>query len=312
VELNNPSFTNIHPGARKFMATPALSLITCTLGRRDKLLRLLQSLRLQDPDLFELILVDQNPPGFLEDALEPFKSQFSITHLHTAKGLSLGRNLGLQRAQGVLVAFPDDDCWYRPHTLFQVISLFQAHADLDFITGRTCDASNMPSLSPTLENAAIIDRDNYLVCGNSNSIFARMKALRRIGGFDERLGVGAATPFQSGEESDLVLSAMAAQMKLAYFPALVIHHDQVDNANATAYVDRARKYGAGYGAILRKHRFGFVYLCFRVLRSMARSLLHAARLQWTEAHYKRSWALGIWSGYWQWPRQLEVAAWPAK
>jgi len=294
------------------MVKPTLSLITCTLGRRDKLLRLLQSLRLQDPELFELILVDQNPPGFLDEAIEPFKSQYAITHLHTAKGLSLGRNQGLLRAQGVLVAFPDDDCWYRPHTLFRVISLFLEHRDLDFITGRTCDASNVPSLSPTLETAARIGRNNYLVCGNSNSIFARMKALRRIGGFDERLGVGAATPFQSGEESDLVLSAMAAQMKLAYFPALVVHHDQVDNANANAYVSRAKNYGAGYGAILRKHRFGHGYVCFRVLRTMARSLLHVTQLQWTEAHYKRSWALGIWSGYWQWPRQLKVAAWPAK
>jgi glycosyltransferase involved in cell wall biosynthesis len=289
-----------------------VSLITCTLGRKDKLLRLLRSLEQQDCDQFELILVDQNAPGFLDAELAPFKDRFTIAHMHTAKGLSLGRNAGLRRARGSLVAFPDDDCWYRPQTLLQVIGLFDDHPDLDIITGRTFDASNIPSLSPTGETGARIGRGNYLVCGNSNTIFARMNAIRRVGGFDERLGVGAATPFQSGEESDLVLSALAAKMQLAYFPELVVHHDQVDTSNAAAYVDRAAKYGAGYGAILRKHQFGLGYLCLRVLRSMVRSLLLIAQLQWTEAHYKRSWALGIWSGYWRWSRQLDVAGWPAK
>jgi glycosyltransferase involved in cell wall biosynthesis len=266
----------------------------------------------QNSDLFELVLVDQNAPGFLDAELEPFKRRFTILHIHTAKGLSLGRNIGLQRARGSLVAFPDDDCWYRPHTLYQVISLFKAHPDLDFITGRTLDANNIPSLSPTRETGARIGRENYLVCGNSNSIFSRMSALRSIGGFDERLGVGAATPFQSGEESDLLLSAIAVRMKLAYFPELIVHHDQVNISDAASYVDRGARYGAGYGAILHKHDFGAGYLCARVMRSLVRSLLHVAQLQWTEANYKRSWALGMWSGYWEWPKQSGLAGHPVK
>ena len=286
------------------MGTPYISLITCTLGRKDKLLRLLHSLHQQDATHFELILADQNPPGFLDEEIKPFKKLFTIKHLHTAKGLSLGRNRGLQCARGTLVAFPDDDCWYRPNTLRQVIGLFDEHYHLNIITGRTFDASNSPSLSPTLSISTRIGRDNYLVCGNSNSIFGRITALQSIGGFDERLGVGAATPFQSGEESDLVLSAMAAHMQLAYFPELIVHHDQVDTTNAVAYVNRAAKYGAGYGAILRKHHFGIGHLCFRVFRSIVRSLLHVTQMQWTEAQYKRSWALGIWSGYWQWSRKF--------
>lgn len=292
------------------MAQPMISLITCTLGRKDKLLRMLHSLEQQDPRAFELILVDQNAPGFLDAELAPFRSRFAITHLHTAKGLSLGRNAGLQRARAELVAFPDDDCWYRPGTVQQVIGLFDAQAGLDFISGRTRDANNSTSLSPTLDSAVRIGRDNYLLCGNSNTIFARTAAVRRLGGFDERLGVGAATPFQSGEESDLLLLAMAAQMQLGYFPALTVHHDQVDRSNADAWVDRAAKYGAGYGAILRKHDFGVGYLCLRVLRSLVRSLLHAAQLQRTEARYKLGWALGIWSGYWQWSGQAALVAGP--
>ncbi len=287
---------------------PLVSLITCTLGRKHKLLRLLHSLELQDCRQFELILVDQNPPGYLNAEIAPFKSRFKIEHLHTAKGLSLGRNIGLKFATGRLVAFPDDDCWYRPDTLQQVVDLFHKHPDLDFITGRTFDAENVPSLSPTLDRAGAVARSNYLVCGNSNSIFARTGAVRCIGGFDERLGVGAATPFQSGEESDLVLSALAAHMHLSYFPDLIVHHDQVDISNPATYVDRAAKYGAGYGAILRKHDFGTAYVGVRMLRSILRSAVYAGMLQWTKARYKWSWALGIWSGYWLWSRQMQAGA----
>jgi glycosyltransferase involved in cell wall biosynthesis len=291
------------------MAYPLASLITCTLGRKDKLDRLLKSLQQQAPEHFELILVDQNPPGFLDDVIAPYLQQFSIVHVHTAKGLSLGRNIGLRLAKGEFVAFPDDDCWYRPHTVQRVIELFAAHPELAFVTGRTCDAFEIPSLSPSLEHRVTISRKNYLNCGNSNSIFARNSAVQRIGGFDERLGVGAGTPFQSGEESDLVLAAIEAQMQLVYFPCLLVHHDQVETSSPDDYVSRARKYGAGYGALLRKHQFGNAYFASRVVRSLVRSLVHAAHLQWTESRYKRAWALGIWSGYRGWSKQIVANSW---
>lgn len=278
-----------------------ISLITCTLGRKAPLIRLLESLIRMPPDQFELILVDQNEPEYLRSLIAPFAQQITIVHIHTAKGLSLGRNAGLRQAKGTLVAFPDDDCWYPLDTLERVNTLFNKYPELDFVTGRTCDADNKPSLSPSLAFRAAISRQNYLLCGNSNSIFARLRSVKGIGGFDERLGVGAPTPFQSGEESDLVISGIDAQMKLEYFPELVIHHDQVNTANAEDYINRAKKYGAGYGAILRKHHFGLVHFLSRVMRSLARSGLHGFQLQWKDARYKLFWAMGIWSGYWHWP-----------
>jgi glycosyltransferase involved in cell wall biosynthesis len=277
-----------------------ISLITCTLGRKEALARLLHSLTLQPPALFELVLIDQNPPGYLDALLAPYRTRFQLVHAHTAKGLSLGRNAGLQLAQGDLVGFPDDDCWYPAGTLDEVDTLFQAHPQCAVVTGRTCDAYNVPSLSPSLGHRTSISRKNYLVCGNSNSIFARMSAVRQVGGFDERLGVGAATPFQSGEESDLVLSCLQAGMQAEYFPALVVQHEQVSTTNATDYIGRAKKYGAGYGALLRKHHFGLGHFLYRVTRTLASSVLHGARRQWTDARYKLSWARGTWSGYWNW------------
>jgi glycosyltransferase involved in cell wall biosynthesis len=282
------------------MNKPSLSLVTCTLGRQDKLLRLLESLTLQNVLDFELILVDQNPPGFLSPLVDPFKSRFTINHFHTPKGLSLGRNAGIKAAQGALVAFPDDDCWYRPGTISNIIALFEKNKNHDFITGRTFDNTNIPSVSPTFDFETPITRNNYLLCGNSNAIFARTNAVRQIGGFDERLGVGAATPFQSGEEADILLRAINEKMSLVYNPQIIVHHDQVTKLDPKVYIERAAKYGAGFGALLKKHNFSKIMVGTRIARSLVSGFLHYVKSNRIEARYKFAWAKGIYHGYRSW------------
>lgn len=278
----------------------SLSLVTCTLGRQDKLQRLLESLVQQDASKFELILVDQNPPGFLDEMIEPFKSKFSINHFHTPKGLSLGRNAGIQVARGELIAFPDDDCWYRQNTVQKIIALFEESKNSDFITGRTFDSQNTPSVSPTLDFATPIKRDNYLSCGNSNAIFAKTNAVRKLHGFDIRLGVGAATPFQSGEEADLLLRAIDAQMGLAYNPLVIVHHDQVAKQDPETYILRASKYGTGFGALLKKNKFSAITVGMRIFRSLVRGVIYFIQLNTVEGRYKIAWAKGIFLGYKNW------------
>ena len=178
------------------------SLVVCTVDRFDRLERLFQSLRAQTCRDFEVVLVDQNPDDRLVPVIENYRSSFPINHLRSPKGLSLARNRGLAVSGGAYVGFPDDDCWYRPETLADVASKFRRHGELCVVTGRTVDASDKPSLSPSGNLEVDVDRKNYLSCGNSNSIFVTRQLLDVIGGFDERLGVGAVTPFQSGEEAE--------------------------------------------------------------------------------------------------------------
>ena len=46
-----------------------ITLITSTLGRHEPLTRLLRSLEQQTFKNFEIIIVDQNPTGFLDNTL---------------------------------------------------------------------------------------------------------------------------------------------------------------------------------------------------------------------------------------------------
>lgn len=278
------------------------SLIVCTVDRFDQLERLFRSLAEQHHRDFEVILVDQNMDDRLLGLVDRFSPHFAIRHIRSPKGLSRARNNGMAVADGDYVCFPDDDCWYEADTLATAGALFAAHPELAIVTGRTLDAEGLASVSPTGETRLALTRWNYLKCGNSNGIFVRRAALAEIGGFDEDLGVGSQSPFQSGEEADFLLRALAVGKRAMFFPQLIVHHDQVTSEYGPRQVERARKYGRGFGALMRKQAFPLFYVGYRLLRPVAGWLAALARFNFDAARYKRAWLLGILEGYAAWPR----------
>ena len=273
-----------------------LSLLCCTVGRTDKLGRLLDSLALQTFRDFELVIVDQNEPGVLDPVLAPFADRLDIRHVRSARGLSRARNVGLAHCRAPLVAFPDDDCWYPAALAERVAALFDANPQAGVFTGRTVDASGVDSLGLFLAADAEITKSNVWLSGNSNSLFVRTDIARRIGGFDESLGVGAASAFKSGEETDFLLRALATGAHGFYRRDLLVHHDQAPVGGAGG-VARAQDYARGFGRVLRLHDYGAPYAAMRVARSSARALLALAAGDMATARYKALWALGTFKGF---------------
>lgn len=277
-------------------AAPRLSLLCCTVGRTEKLGRLLDSLARQTVRDFELIVVDQNEPGVLDPVLAPFSDRLDIHHVRSERGLSRARNVGLAHCRAPLVAFPDDDCWYPATLAEKVVALFDADPLTGVFTGRTTDADRADSLGLFLGADAEITKSNVWLSGNSNSLFIRTDIARKIGGFDETLGVGAASAFKSGEETDFLLRALAAGARGFYRRALVVHHDQAPVGGAGG-VSRAQDYARGFGRVLRLHDYGAAYVGMRVARSSARALLALATGDMATARYKALWALGTLRGF---------------
>ena len=277
-------------------ATPTFSLICATVGRTEKLGRLLDSLARQTSRDFELVIVDQNPPGTLEPLLAPFAGRIDIVHLRSERGLSRARNVGLKACRGALVGFPDDDCWYSGDLVEKLIATFAAEPPAGVFTGRTTDAAGVDSLGLFLGRDAEVARGNVWLIGNSNSLFLRTEIARRIGGFDETLGVGADSPFKSGEETDFLLRALASGARGFYRRDIVVHHDQAPVGGA-AGVARAEGYARGFGRVLRLHGYGAAYLSMRLARSGGRALLSALSGDMETARYKILWALGTLRGF---------------
>jgi glycosyltransferase involved in cell wall biosynthesis len=293
--------------------SPVFSLIVCTLGRQEPLRRLLESLVRQSLRDFEVVVVDQNEPGVLDAMIDEFGFRLAIVHVRAVPGLSSARNVGLARASGLSIAFPDDDCWYDADTLRKVFERMSRLPSAAIVSGRTTDREGAPSVSAFQAVEARISRGNYLTCGNSNCIFFRREVFSTIGHFDTRLGVGAPTEFQSGEEADVLLRALDAGLSAQYCPDLRVRHDQVDDAITEAQIRRARNYGRGFGALLRKHRFPPAVIAYRIGRPLVGAGLYLLLGRTALARYKWTWGRAIAEGYRRWssgrpPREFERAA----
>lgn len=270
---------------------PSISLVICTLGRTAELQRLLASLRLQDFENFEAIIVDQNPPDFLAPHLRQFKD-LPLRVIRSAKGLSRARNAGLRVCQGEIIGFPDDDCWYDGDVLSKVAGFFATSPDVGILTGRTVDAGGGESVSRFQRQSGPITRTNCFVTGSSSALFVRRSVNDQIGGFDEELGVGASTPYQSGEETDYVLRGLAAEF-LSYFErSHIVRHDQV-----ALKPERARAYSTGFGQVIRKHQLGHAFLATRSSRTLAAGAYRLLRGDLDGAKQRYEWLMGSVQGY---------------
>ncbi|MGL6279762.1 MAG: glycosyltransferase family 2 protein, partial [Gaiella sp.] len=180
--------------------------------------------------------------------------ELAIERFEAPRGLSRARNVALPRLRGELVAFPDDDCAYPPGLLARLADRFAADPGLDGVVGREVGPDGRSSASwPTV--GATLTRDNLWNRGISFTIFLRRAVVDAVGPFDERLGLGAGDgPWESGEETDLLVRAVGLGARLEYDPALTVAHDAkpLDGPRLRAL---GRRDGATVGFLLRKHRY---------------------------------------------------------
>ncbi len=137
-----------------------ISLVVCTLGRKEPLRRLLNSLAGQTYRPFEIIVVDQNAHDYLDAVLDDFPS-LPIIRVRSEKGLSRGRNAGLGRTCGTIIGFPDDDCWYDANVLQSVAKFFAARPETDLLSGRTLDAQGRQSSTAIATKAGRLHAPTY-------------------------------------------------------------------------------------------------------------------------------------------------------
>ena len=103
-----------------------VSLIMPTLNRFDDIYRFMDSLLEQTYKNFELIVVDQNDNDKVKEIVDKYVDCLDIKYIKSnKKGLSYNRNLGIDVAKGEVLAFPDDDCAYKPDTIEKAINFLK-------------------------------------------------------------------------------------------------------------------------------------------------------------------------------------------
>lgn len=223
------------------------SLIVTTQGKRMKdIQRLFKSLDKQIFKGFELIMIDQSDGERVKKLLE--NVTFSYQYLKIERcSLSKARNIGLSMANSEYLAFPDDDCWY-PCNLLKNIQKILSKGTVQCVC---CNVYDPDSASFFIKrqakyNITKINELNAIKYLVSVGIFC--KRVPRLY-FDEELGTGS--KWGAGEESDYILKLLKYGFTIKYYKNILVYHPYVNNVTRKQ-IDKAYKYGQGYGALIRK------------------------------------------------------------
>jgi len=275
-----------------------VSLVVATIGRTEKFRRLLESLAEQTSNNFEVIVVDQNEDKRLIPTVEEFEKYLEIKYLKSDPGLSRARNAGINLAEGELIGFPDDDCWYSPDV---VSRLEEGSTKTDKRTGFVGQWNLIASKRKQKnrkDSCSELNRYRVTTKVMSPTLFLPVRRVREIGGFDESLGLGPQTEWKAGEDIDIALRYLDRGGTLLYDSELIIHHP--DHRGETSGSKKGYLYGAAMGHVLNKHDFPGWFAYYHFLRSFFGSLfyllsgnLNKARYYWaTFSGKKTGWREG--------------------
>lgn len=271
-------------------SSPALiSMIASTLGRDVEMRLLLDTLSAQEDDRFELIVVDQNADDRLVPILSEYRGRFPIQHIRSSeKGLDRGRNLGARHATGDWLLFPDDDSWY-PADFLKTLRHLIATEPADIYSGRSLNKDGKEIMVSFLPEDAVISRANIWHVLIEWVIVFRAEAYRKAGGFDDDLGAGSGTPWNSGEGQDLVLRCLSQGAKGLFRRALYgFHPEEQPNANPEAHIAKMHGYSRGKGFVMRRHGYSFIEFLPELLRPAAGFLVYTVTGKPTLARRSRA------------------------
>jgi len=256
---------------------PLFSLVVATVGRSDELRPLVRSLLAQHERRFELLVVDQNSDDRVDAVVAPLRAAgLTVQHLRLAtRNSSLARNAGLQQARARWVAFPDDDCWYDPDTLARAVARLDLPDAPDALIGLWVE---LDAPAPRLDLGAW----RQFRGGAASMIvqFMSTQAVRRWGGFDERLALGSW--YGGGEETDLLMRALQLGARWVHEPGVRVHHACGERRPISwqAQLQRSR----GTGALYVKHGLS-AWVALRGLLAplVLVALRHRDALPWRQA-----------------------------
>lgn len=280
------------------MMDRTVSIIVPTLGRSSVARGLLGSLAEQRHPAIEIIVVDQNDDDRMVPIVAEYRQVLPLVHHRTPgiRGISRAKNTGLRLARGNLVGFADDDCWYPPTYLEYGAS--QIGDQAASITGRTTDTNGRSVNGRFALSRIELTPGNVWIGGIEAVGLFRREALATIGGFDERIGIGASTRWQSTEGQDLLLRLLARGYRCVFDPDLTGVHPEIRVSHADGPMQRrARAYGRGMGFVLAKHGLGLSAALYRASRPLASAARSAITGDFGESRFHLNVALGRLEGW---------------
>jgi GT2 family glycosyltransferase len=209
------------------MSEPLLSIVIPTFRRAEPLYRLVEAIDAQSLQDFDVTIVDQNPPGFLDmERLAGTGSRLRRVPLQKPN-VATARNLGFARSRGRYVLFLDDDLLPDPTYCARAISVLRQTAHVRCLSpvvyeerGKEVALASYRrrrGTGKTIEGTSLFE----LTMAGSGGIFFEREYFRRTGGFDELLFGYAGM----SEDAELIDRMRRRGLRVWCDPELVILHD---------------------------------------------------------------------------------------
>lgn len=252
------------------------SIIIPTIGRKDELDRLLQSIVNQKYKNLEIIIVDQNKNNLIDDLVEKYENIFKIYHEKVKfKGAAKARNYGFKKSSGEIILFSDDDSTLAPNVLKYVDDFLEKREEIQAVFGRVQDKESNKDILHFKKKDSKVKLCNLYQTTIETTMFIRRKKFEEIGMYDENLGIG--TYFGAEEGADLVARLLYKKTNMMFIAKTFFYHP---NKRQYDLLDRAYSYNLGFGALVCKHIKEykkiypmFFYLILKILKNIFEILM---------------------------------------
>lgn len=212
-----------------------LSFIVVTYGRGEPLQGCLTSIYRQRglPSAYEVILIDNKGEAQVQRPPHP-EISLRVERSTRNLGVSGGRNLGIELAQGADLVFIDDDAiWHTPDDVARLLTCLNATPGNGAVGVKVIDPQDQsiivnflphPNKQYALSLTAPAEAPYFYGGGNA----LKASAIREVGPYPARF-------FYAMEEIDLSLRLIDGGYKIWFEPSVAIYHPRSTSVKGTQY-----------------------------------------------------------------------------
>jgi hypothetical protein len=234
---------------------PTFGIVISTVGRWDRVSQVLDDLANQStpPRIVALAYESTAAPG-LDNLLERFAGRLRLRSAVKSGGYSIGCNTAVAMLDGDVewICLLTDSCRVDPDFLERLSEYCVAPATVCAM--RLVDAEGDRNTLPP-RGSKLTRRNVWSVA--VPGMVVRHRDYLKVGGFDATIGTGADSPWQSGDETDLLLKlSLLDDFAIDWADDITVHgHTDFSHLTPAERRRKLRSYGRGTGYIHRRWNY---------------------------------------------------------
>ena len=230
------------------MSTPRVSVIIPTHNRAAMLRQALESVRLQEMEGVEIIVVDDGSTDGTPQVVQEL--QPGIVYLkQSQQGVAAARNLGIRHSRAPYIAFLDSDDLWLPGKLKKQIEFLQSRPGIGLLYARMwsyhVDSPDQRRLDPRVVARTFHELLNGPNSVTTSTVMVRRECFDTVGVFDPRL--------KAAEDHELWLR-IVRRFPIAFMDEVVAEYRRHGNSINSDPSQLYEGYRGYFETILREYR----------------------------------------------------------